>query len=342
MNDPRDPLICTDLERRCRRLLEDLGLAGADALISVQPLTGGVASDIARIDLGSQTWCAKFALAKLRVKADWFAPVHRNAAEYEWLNRAALVVPGHVPRLFGRSARENGFVMEFLQGSDIALWKAMLLAGRPPAGEAARVADVLGPIHAASAKPGLDRSPFQNRDDFRALRLEPYLSFTASRHPDLAQRFAALEQGLYHADQVLVHGDVSPKNILFRSGAPILLDAECATMGDAAFDLAFCLNHLLLKAVHLPQNRAALLGEIAAFWAAYRPHVAWEDPVALEARVAALLPALMLARVDGKSPVDYLGEPHRSLVRRVARPLIAKPSATLAAMVAAVAEGAGP
>lgn len=331
-----------DLAQRCRRLVVDLALAGPATPMTVQPLTGGVASDIARIGLGSETYCAKFALAKLRVKADWFAPVHRNAAEYAWLDRAAQVVPAHVPRLYGRSAQEMGFVMEFLGGSDIYLWKAALLAGRKPDGEAAQVAAVLGRIHAASARPGFDRSPFQNRDDFRALRLEPYLSFTASRHPDLAHRFAALELALYRADGVLVHGDVSPKNILFRSGGPVMLDAECATMGDGGFDLAFCLNHLALKSLHLPQNRVALLGEIIAFWAAYRPHIHWEDPAALEARVAALVPALMLARVDGKSPVEYLGGLHRQLVRHLARPLIAAPPATLAALVAAIAEGSGP
>ena len=267
--------------------------------------------------------------------------MHRNAAEYAWLEQAGRVVPDNVPQLHGRSAREMGFVMEFLQGSGIYLWKTALLSGQPPAGEAAAVADVLGRIHAASAKPEFDRSPFQNRDDFRALRLEPYLGFTASRHLDLAHRFAALELALYRADGILVHGDVSPKNILFRSTGPVLLDAECATMGDGGFDLAFCLNHLVLKALHLPQTRIALLAEIAAFWAAYRPHIHWEDPAALEARVAALVPALMLARVDGKSPVEYLGGPHRQLVRHLARPLVAAAPATLAALVAAIAEGTG-
>lgn len=340
MTEPLPATAEPDLAARCRRLLVDLGLADLCTPMSVQPLTGGVASDIALIDLGTRKYCAKFALAKLRVKADWFAPVHRNAAEYAWLSVVAQVAPDNVPQLFGRSAAEGGFVMEYLQGTAIYLWKAALLAGQRPKGEAAAVADVLGRIHAASAQPGFDTRPFQNRDDFRALRLEPYLGFTASRHPDLGKRLGALEQALYQANRVLVHGDVSPKNILLRDGKPIILDAECATMGDGAFDLAFCLNHLVLKSLHLPRNRSVLLGEITAFWAAYRPHVRWEDPVALEARVAALVPALMLARVDGKSPVEYLEEPQRRSVRRIACPLIAAPSATLAAMVAAIDKGA--
>ncbi len=104
----------------------------------------------------------------------------------------------------------------------------------------------------------------------------------------------------------LVHGDVSPKNILSRSRGPVFLDAECAWWGDPAFDLAFCLNHLMLKCLWVPAARAALLESFEAMTAAYLPLVAWEPAAALEKRAAHLLPALFLARVDGKSPVEYL------------------------------------
>jgi len=328
-----------DLDSRCRRLVAELGLADAAAVQRVVPLTGGVASDIAMIDLGTTRLCAKFALPKLRVAADWFAPVHRNAAEHAWLTFAAHVVPAAVPRLHGRSAALQGFAMDYLEGAGIYLWKTAMLEGATGCGEAAAVGDVLGRVHAASAAAGFDPGPFRNRDDFRALRLEPYLSFTASRHPDLAAQIGALEQMLYRADRVLVHGDVSPKNILIRDGAPVLLDAECATMGDASFDPAFCMNHLVLKAIHLPQSRSALLAAAVDFWGAYRRHALWEDATALEARVAALLPALMLARVDGKSPVEYLQELQRAQVRDVARRLIVAPAATLSETMATIARG---
>lgn len=326
-----------DLESRCRRLMAELGVG--ETVLRVVPLSGGVASDIAMVDLGARRLCAKFALPKLRVAAEWFAPVHRNAAEYSWLEFAATIVPGHVPRLYGRSAALQGFAMDYLDGTSIYLWKAAMLAGEPTRGEAKAVGDVLGRIHAGSTAPGFDAAPFRNRDDFRALRLEPYLSFTASRHPDLAGPLGAQEQMLYLADRVLVHGDVSPKNILIRDGNPVLMDAECATMGDASFDPAFCLNHLVLKAVHLPAQRTGLLASVGQFWAAYRAHVVWEDVVALEARVAALLPALMLARVDGKSPVEYLQEPQRAQVRDLARGLILAPAATLSETMVTIARG---
>ena len=58
--------------------------------------------------------------------------------------------------------------------------------------------------------------------------------------------------------------------------------------------------------------------------------VAWEPPAALEARAARLLPGLFLARVDGKSPVEYITtEQDRNRVRRTARALLARPVETL-------------
>ncbi len=325
-----------EFETRARRLVADLGLATADEVRSAELLAGGVASDIGVVDLGKRRICVKFALEKLKVAAEWRAPVRRNRAEYAWLAFAGGVAPRSVPALFGWSAAENGFAMEYLDGPGIRLWKASLLAGEPPQGEAAAVGALLGRIHAASTAPGFDRAPFDNAADFRALRLEPYLGFTASRHPALAGRLDDLAAALDRARTVLVHGDVSPKNILVRKEGPILLDAECATMGDASFDVAFCLNHLVLKAVHVPAIRAALLDDVAAFWAAYRADATFEDRDLLEARVAALLPALMLARVDGKSPVEYLDEAERARVRHIAIPLVARPPQRLAALIAIV------
>ncbi len=322
-----------DLYDRCCLLIEELELGSREQVIKVQPLTGGVASDIALVELPRRRVCVKFALPKLKVEADWFAPVHRNAAEYAWLTVAAEILPETAVRLFGRSEELHGFAMEFLEGEDVTLWKAALLAEAPDQGEAVRVADTIGQIQAASARPGFDASAFQNRDDFQAIRIEPYLSSTSRVHPALSEPIEAMAEQLYESAAVLVHGDVSPKNLLFRRGGPVLLDAECATMGDASFDPSFCLNHLVLKAVHLPRLRERLLGNVLTFWAGYCRHIQWEDPSHLEARVCRLLPMLMLARVDGKSPVEYLSEVEQERVRTLATRQIKTPSTSLARLV---------
>ncbi len=149
----------------------------------------------------------------------------------------------------------------------------------------------------------------------------------------MADILSAMADALYENANVLVHGDVSPKNILIRNGAPILLDAECATMGDASFDPAFCLNHLILKAIHVSTLRTDLLAAVGAFWDAYAAHISWEDAAALEERVTHLMPALMLARVDGKSPVEYLDEVERKIIRNLAVSVLKNPISQISELV---------
>ncbi len=127
-----------------------------------------------------------------------------------------------------------------------------------------------------------------------------------------------------------MHGDVSPKNILVGPAGPVFLDAECAWWGDPAFDLAFCLNHLLLKCLWTPRARDGFLACFDAMADTYRAGVRWEAADALDARAAHLLPGLFLARVDGKSPVEYITtDADKDRVRRVARALLIAPPARL-------------
>lgn len=317
-------------ETCCKDLIVALHLGKKEDIRSIRPLTGGVSSDIGVVDLGTRKICVKFALPQLKVSEQWYAKVERNQAEYQWLKFVSRIAPDSTPRLLGSSIDANGFAMEFIDGPDVYLWKNALLEGWPVRGEAPAVGRVLGKIHQASTLYLDLDTEFQNQTDFHALRLDPYLIFTAKRHPGLNSilndRVACLETH----QKVLVHGDVSPKNILFRKGVPLFLDAECATIGDPCFDIAFCLNHLVLKAVYLSENRSSLLMAVEKFWQAYQPFISWEKENALEKRVAGLLPALMLARVDGKSPVEYLSAAHQDRVRKIAIELLQAPVATLA------------
>jgi aminoglycoside phosphotransferase (APT) family kinase protein len=190
---------------------------------------------------------------------------------------------------------------------------------------AAAVANVIVRIHAASADDQSVAGDFANDATFHDIRLEPYLLATAARHPDCATQMRSIASVTATTRRALVHGDVSPKNILVGPRGPVLLDAECAVFGDPAFDVAFCLNHLLLKCFWRPQHAVAYLACFDAFTMTYFRHVDWEDPAALETRAARLLPALFLARVDGRSPVEYLTDAQKERVRRLAVPRLRHP-----------------
>lgn len=310
--------------------LRALGLAG-DEVLRGEPLAGGVSSDIWRIETARGAVCAKRALPRLRVAADWRAPIERNVYEARWMQVAAEAVPGSAPALLGQHEALGVLVMQWLAPQQHALWKSELREGRVDAVFAHAVGDTLGRIHAhAAARPAL-ATRFASDAIFHDIRLEPYLLATAARHPAAAAALQRLAAETAATRRSLVHGDVSPKNILVGPHGPVLLDAECAWWGDPAFDLAFCLNHLLLKGLWRPDAAAALLGAFDALAAAYLAQVDWEPPAALERRAAALLPALLLARVDGKSPLEYLTqEAERERVRRVALPLLRQAPAPLA------------
>ena len=307
------------------------GLAAPSDTPAATALGGGVSSDIWRVDLPGRSLCIKRALPKLKVAADWYAPTERNAFEWKWLQFAAQYVPQAVPQPVAHDAQAGLFAMAFLDPAQHPVWKAQLLAGQVDAATAAAVARIVVAVHNASAGNAAVAREFATRDNFYALRLEPYLVATGRAHPDLAPQLNALAERTGAAQIALVHGDVSPKNILIGPVSPILLDAECAWYGDPAFDVAFCLNHLLLKCLVHRELREQYLAAFDAFASTYLAAVHWEPREAIAARAAALLPALLLARVDGKSPVEYLrSDADKDLVRRVARPLVATGVPTLA------------
>jgi 5-methylthioribose kinase len=225
--------------------LRELGLFSDGPLLGIA-LTGGVSSDIWRIDTARGPVCAKRALPRLRVAADWRAPIERNRYEARWMQVAGEAVPGCAPKVLGQHPALGVLVMEYLPPADHVLWKQALRDGQVDTATARDVGRTVARIHACSATRPELAERFDTDAIFFDIRLEPYLLATARRHPRAAPMLERLVAQTQSNARALVHGDVSPKNILVGPRGPVLLDAECAWWGDPAFDLAFCLNHLLL------------------------------------------------------------------------------------------------
>ncbi|MCA3387834.1 MAG: aminoglycoside phosphotransferase family protein [Roseomonas sp.] len=320
-----------------------MGLLAPGQRAQGEALAGGVSSDIWHLTLpDGREICVKRALPKLKVAADWRAPVVRNVYEARWLKEADRALPGAVPKLLGQDEATGALAMEFLSPEDHPVWKARLRDGHADVAFAGEVGRRITAIHAhAAANPSLAEA-FPTDEIFHAIRLEPYLLATARAHSDLAAILEDIAAVTARSKHTLVHGDVSPKNILCGPAGPVFLDAECAWWGDPAFDLAFCLNHLLLKCLWTPSASAGFMACFEALSARYLAGITWEAADALEARAARLLPGLFLARVDGKSPVEYLTEEDdKNRVRRVARALLTKPTDRLLAVRAAWGEEIG-
>ena len=324
-----------EIPAELRDALVRMRLAATGERVTGAPLTGGVSSDIWLAELSIGPVCIKRALPRLKVEAEWRVPVERNSFEVAWMRLAQTIAPGSVPPILGEDREARAFAMAWLDPEHHPSWKQQLFAGRVSIDFAARVGNTLGRIHSATADSDDVAASFSTDANFYAIRLEPYLIASANKHPDVAARLERLAEVTAGTRRVLVHGDVSPKNILAAEEGPVFLDAECAWFGDPAFDVAFCLNHLLLKQVAVPDARSKLADAFGKLVAAYRSHVTWEQPAELELRTAALLPGLTLARVDGKSPVEYLtDDADRRAVRNAAKTLLKHPADRLDELIA--------
>src|SRR5438132_4752576 len=196
-------------------------LLGAGMLLTGERLTGGVSSDIWRIDLPSGPICVKRALAKLRVAADWRAPVDRNRYEARWMRHANAAVAGTAPALLGQDETSGALAMQYLSPSDYKLWKTQLRDGHAEPDFAASVATRLARVHAVTAADPSVAAEFPTDDIFFDIRLEPYLVATGRAHPDLAARLQELVAITRANKCALVHGDVSPKNIFVGPDGPV-------------------------------------------------------------------------------------------------------------------------
>jgi aminoglycoside phosphotransferase (APT) family kinase protein len=332
-----------DIERHEELLayLRGAGILPPGEAPPMRTLAGGVSNRTVLVSSAARgEFVVKQALGKLRVAAEWYADperIHREARAMECLGR--LAPEGAIARLLFEDRKRQLIGMTAVPEPH-RNWKEMLLAGCVDPGHVRQFAELLGAIHArSSADAALARSEFADRGFFESLRLEPYYRYSARQVPDAAAFFARLIEETLATRLAMVHGDYSPKNILVHGGRLVLLDHEVAHFGDPAFDAGFSLTHLLSKSLHAAAHRGRLLEAARAYSARYLAcleGIGWRD--ALEARAVRHTLGCLLARVAGRSPLEYLTEEERRAQARIALALMARPPARLGELVDVFAE----
>lgn len=303
-----------------RSYLQSTGRIPSDDDPRLTVLKGGVSNRTVLVESGSGSWVLKQPLERLRVEAEWLSGVERVHREALGLRRLAeLTPPGSVP----------GFVFEDHEHHILAMeavprphenWKTLLLAGRLESAHVAQFGRLLASIHIGGAE-RLEQiaDEFDDRSFFESLRLRPYYGHAAERVPEAAGILNRLIETTRRRRITLVHGDYSPKNVLVTGDRLVLLDHEVIHFGDPAFDLGFSLCHFLSKAHHLPQHRSPFADAARLYWRTYESEVAdqvWA--LDLEAHAVRHTIGCLLARVAGKSPLEYLNEKERARQRSAA------------------------
>ena len=286
-------------------------------------LTGGVSNITIRIETPNRDYVLKQALAKLRVQMDWYCDVRRIYVETDCMRLLGrLVGTDLIPEIFFED-RENYLYLMASAPVDAVTWKQQLLTREVRIETAERLGKLLGDIHQRThAQQAQIAQQFNNDAFFVQLRVDPYYNTIAERHEDVAADVSHLAGEMLRNKRCLVHGDFSPKNILVHGDDLLLIDFEVAHHGDPVFDLAFFLTHLRLKAFHMPNCRERLYAAIRRFWEAYTDTVNFLSIDTLEPRFVRHWGCILLARLDGKSPVEYLQPEVKTVVRPYAKRLI--------------------
>jgi 5-methylthioribose kinase len=319
-----------------RNYLERQGHISAGEPVLFRKLAGGVSNRTVLVAWADgHGWALKQALAKLRVDVDWFSSPERimvEAKALRWLNRFAP--PGTTPAFIFEDPASHLMAMDAIP-EEHENWKTVLLSGRIVADHFQQFGLLLGAIHRRSSEAASEVCrAFADTSYFENLRLEPYYLYTAERVPVAADFLKTLAQETLGHKHSLVHGDFSPKNTLLHQDKIILLDYEVVHFGDPAFDIGFAMTHFLSKAHHLPCQRTDLANASALFWQAYSKQIAplhWAGSV--EPRAVRHTLACLLARVAGKSPLEYLTASEAGRQREVVLRLIAQPSNTINSLI---------
>lgn len=314
-------------------LLRGHGVAGPAGAPSVEPLGGGISGDVALVTWGDERLVVKQPRERLDVAAEWRIDPGRVFNEARALTYlSSILPPGSVPSVRFVDAARCLFAMSVAPAGG-AIWKDQLLAGTVSADTAGRVGALLADVHRISAEDPAVATAFGAVELLEQGRIDPYHRTAAARNPELAEAIGAEIRRLQSTRLALVLGDVAPKNIFAYPDHVMFFDVEIAHWGDPAFDVAFCLTHLVVKAIVMPNRATQILDVAAELWRAYRRGVpAWHDH---ERHVLAELGCLLLARIDGKSPLEYVDDDAtRATVRALAARVLLAPPASLADLLA--------
>ena len=298
--------------------LQSQQLIQTDEHVEIELLVGGVSNKTMLVTRQNRTqWVIKQALEKLRVNVDWFSDsirIHREAAGLRWLEHT--LPEGHIPSpIF--DDHENHIIGMLAIPQPHENWKERLLQGKVEQTLVKQFAQILAQIHSSPIEDKSLKTLLQDRTFFESLRVEPYYLFSAEQAPQANQFIQTLVSKTRARQLTVVHGDYSPKNVLIYQNKLVILDYEVIHIGDPAFDLGFSLTHFLSKAHHVQHQRQAFLDAALIYWQTYINTYQDIKDDELELLVIQHTLACLLARVVGRSVLEYLDSTERKRQKQI-------------------------
>ena len=245
-------------------------------------------------------------MPKLRVLKEWFADTKRLRYEYLWLKHCKKIIPNSIPNIYQFSAKQDFLILEYLNEKNYVTLKSKLLKKDIDINIINKISKNLSKIHNESTGQFVKKKFINNSKNFYDLRLDAYFNEVGRVYPDLKKIIKNIIKNYKKYSSTLVHGDFSPKNILIFNKNIKYIDAETCNFGDPVFDVVYFGNHLLLKSIHIPDKKNKFIKSYENFFSTYLKSIKFSQRKNFIDRCIAMVPIMLLARIDGKSPVEYI------------------------------------
>jgi len=275
-------------------------------ILEYKRLKGGVSSEVYEVRTKLNSFCLKRSLKKLLVKKNWIVNQNRIYYEYLWLNHCRKILKKNIPKTFEYNNNQKYILMEYFDSSKFKTLKELYFKASINLNTIKSISKHLYKIHSQSKNYKTKNIFKKNNNNFFKLRLDPYFNEVAKVYPKLKKKIKSINKEYLLNSSTLVHGDFSPKNILIGNKRIIYLDAECCNYGDPVFDLVFFSNHLLIKSIYFEKQKKEFLKAFRVFYAQYFNNISIREYRKYLLRIINMTPIMLLARIDGKSPVEYI------------------------------------
>lgn len=303
-------------------------------IIDFKRLEGGVSSDVFKVKTKKKLYCIKRSLPKLRVKKEWLADTKRIKFEYLWLKHCKKIIPNSIPNVYKFSSKNHYLILEYLNENKYKNLKEEFLRKKIDYKIIIKISKDLFKIHKNSTSKNIKKKFSDNSKNFYDLRLDAYFNEVARVHPKLNVKIKKITNNYKINSSTLIHGDFSPKNMLVYNKTIKYIDAETCNYGDPAFDLVYFANHLLIKSIHIPQKKHHFINSYKIFFDTYLGSLELSKRNIFFERCVEMIPIMLLARVDGKSPVEYITkENKKNKIRLLAFKLIENSPKSLNALI---------
>ena len=275
-------------------------------IIDFEKLEGGVSSEVFKVKTKKKLYCLKRSLPKLRVKKDWFVNTNRLKYEYLWLKHCKSIIPNGIPNVYKFSSKKDFLILQYLDEKKYKNLKIQLLEKKINYKIIEKISKDLFKIHINSTNKYIKKKFSKNSKNFYDLRLDAYFKEVGRMHPSLNKKIKNIIENYKINSSTLVHGDFSPKNMLIFNKTIKYIDAETCNYGDPVFDVVYFANHLLIKSIHIIEKKKQFINCYSIFLYTYIKSLKIDERDKFFKRCVAMIPIMLLARIDGKSPVEYI------------------------------------